>query len=82
MKEGEPWPQRRFETEKKRMEARRLFAFEMESWRQGWGDPSLLDEEALEALADEMSSAILRESARLQEREKEIILGIARQFAG
>jgi len=39
---------------------------------------SVLDEEVLEALADERASAILRESARLQGREKEIVLGIVR----
>jgi hypothetical protein len=41
---------------------------------------SVLDEEVLEALADETVGAILRESARLPEREKEIVLGIVRQF--
>jgi transcriptional regulator with XRE-family HTH domain len=41
---------------------------------------SVLDEQVLEALADERASAILRESARLSEQEKEIILGIVRQF--
>ena len=46
-----------------------------------WGkEPPVLDEEVLEALADERASAILRESARLSEREKEIVLGIVRQF--
>jgi hypothetical protein len=34
----------------------------------------------LDALADERAGAILRESARLPEREKEIVLGIVRQF--
>jgi transcriptional regulator with XRE-family HTH domain len=43
-------------------------------------DPSVLDEEALDALADETAGAILRESARLPEREKTIVLGIVRQF--
>jgi transcriptional regulator with XRE-family HTH domain len=43
-------------------------------------NPSILDEEVLEALADETAGAILRESARLPEREKEIVLGIVRQF--
>ncbi len=43
-------------------------------------EPSVLDEEVLEALADETAGAILRESARLPEREKEIVLGIVRQF--
>lgn len=45
-------------------------------------EPSVLDEEVLKALADERASAILRESARLSEREKEIVLGIVRQFGG
>ncbi len=43
---------------------------------------SVLDEEVLEALADETAGAILRESARLPKREKEIVLGIVRQFQG
>ncbi len=43
-------------------------------------DPSILDEEVLKALADETAGAILRESARLPEREREIVLGIVRQF--
>ena len=43
-------------------------------------EPSVLDEEVLEALADERAGAILKESARLPEREKEIVLGIVRQF--
>jgi hypothetical protein len=46
----------------------------------GGKNPSVLDEEVLEALADERAGAILRESVRLPEREKEIILGIVRQF--
>lgn len=45
-------------------------------------EPSVLDEEVLKALADERTSAILRESARLSEREKELVLGIVRQFGG
>ena len=43
-------------------------------------EPDVLDEEVLESLADETASTILRESARLPEREKEIVLGIVRQF--
>jgi transcriptional regulator with XRE-family HTH domain len=43
-------------------------------------EPSVLDEEVLEALSDERAGAILRESTRLPEREKEIVLGIVRQF--
>src|SRR5919107_1513023 len=46
-----------------------------------WGkEPPVLDEEVLKAMADERASAILRESARLSEREKEIVLGIVQQF--
>jgi transcriptional regulator with XRE-family HTH domain len=43
-------------------------------------DPSVLDEETLDALADEDANAILKESARLPEREKTIVLGIVREF--
>ena len=43
-------------------------------------DASLLDEGVLDALAAETAGAILRESARLPEREKTIVLGIVRQF--
>ena len=42
--------------------------------------PSVLDEETLNALADKRSAAILRESAGLSEREKELVLGIVRQL--
>jgi transcriptional regulator with XRE-family HTH domain len=41
----------------------------------------VFDEEVLDALADETADAILRKSARLPEREKEIVLGIVRQFS-
>jgi transcriptional regulator with XRE-family HTH domain len=44
-------------------------------------ETSFLDAEVLDALANETTGAILRESARLSEREKEIVLGIVRQFA-
>jgi transcriptional regulator with XRE-family HTH domain len=43
-------------------------------------NPSVLDEEVLEALADETATTILRESARLPQRDKEIVLGIVQQF--
>ena len=43
------------------------------------GSPAL-DEETLDALADETANTILRESARLPEREKRNVLGIAQQF--
>jgi transcriptional regulator with XRE-family HTH domain len=44
-------------------------------------EPSVLDEEVLGALADETSTAILKESVSLSEREKEIVLGIVRHFS-
>jgi len=34
------------------------------------------------AVRDETANAILRESARLPEREKRIVLGIVREFGG
>jgi transcriptional regulator with XRE-family HTH domain len=47
---------------------------------QGTGS-EVLDEEALKALADKTAGAILKESARLPEREKRLVLGIVRQFS-
>ena len=44
-------------------------------------DPSALDEGTLKALPDETAGVILRESARLPRKEKEMVLGIGRQFA-
>jgi transcriptional regulator with XRE-family HTH domain len=41
----------------------------------------VLDEKVLDHLADETAGAILKESARLPEREKRIVLGIVRQFS-
>jgi len=41
----------------------------------------VLDEETLKALADKTAGAILKESARLPEREKRLVLGIVRQFS-
>ncbi len=41
---------------------------------------ALLDEELVEALRDETARAILREVARLPERERRIVLGVVRQF--
>jgi DNA-binding transcriptional ArsR family regulator len=40
----------------------------------------VLDKETLDALADETVAAILRESARLPDREKRIVLVIVREF--
>jgi transcriptional regulator with XRE-family HTH domain len=42
-------------------------------------EPAVLNEEILDALADEPAGAILRESASLPERENRILLGIVRQ---
>jgi transcriptional regulator with XRE-family HTH domain len=44
-------------------------------------ESEVLDEEALKALSDKTVGAILKESARLPEREKGIVLGIVRQFS-
>ena len=43
------------------------------------GQP-VLDDEVMDDLADETAAAILRESARLPEREKRIVLGVVRQL--
>ena len=43
-------------------------------------EPSLLDEELVKALRDENVRDITRESARLPERERRLVLGIVRQF--
>jgi hypothetical protein len=42
----------------------------------------VLDDEVMDALADETAAAILRESPRLPESEKRIDLGMVREFAG
>jgi transcriptional regulator with XRE-family HTH domain len=44
------------------------------------GEPSLLDEELVQALRDEDVRDITRESSRLPERERQLVLGIVRQF--
>ena len=44
------------------------------------GQPTL-DAEIFAALFDETTSAILRETARLPEREKRVVLGIVRRFS-
>ena len=43
-------------------------------------EPPPLDSELLEGLSDETTREITREVLRLPEREREIVLGIARQF--
>jgi transcriptional regulator with XRE-family HTH domain len=44
------------------------------------GKPSLLDEELVQALRDEDVRNITRESSRLPDRERQLVLGIVRQF--
>src|SRR5215208_5442310 len=43
-------------------------------------EPSLLDEELVHALRDEDVRDITRESSRLPDRERQLVLGIVRQF--
>ena len=43
---------------------------------------ALLDEELVQALRDETARPVLRELMRLPGRERKIVLGIVRQFAG
>jgi hypothetical protein len=44
------------------------------------GEPSLLDEDLVQALRDEDVRDITRESSRLPDRERRLVLGIVRQF--
>lgn len=44
------------------------------------GQPSLLDEELVRVLRDADVQDITRESARLPDRERQLVLGIVRQF--
>ena len=44
------------------------------------GEPSLLDEELVQALRDEDVRDIARESSRLPEGDRRLVLGIVRQF--
>ena len=43
-------------------------------------EPPTLDAELIEGLSDETPREITREAVRLPEREREIVLGIVRQF--
>jgi hypothetical protein len=45
-----------------------------------WGEPSLLDKELVQALRDEDVRDITRESSRLPDRERRLVLGIVQQF--
>jgi hypothetical protein len=44
-------------------------------------EPPHLDEELVEALRNETIRAIVRESSEMPDRERRLLLGIARQFA-
>jgi hypothetical protein len=44
------------------------------------GEPALLDEELVQALRDADVRDITRESSRLPDRERQLLLGIVRQF--
>jgi len=44
------------------------------------GEPSLLDEELVQALRDADVRDITRERSRLPDRERQLVLGIVRQF--
>ena len=45
-------------------------------------EPPSLDAELLEGLSDGTTREITRQAQRLPEREREIVLGIVRQFGG
>jgi transcriptional regulator with XRE-family HTH domain len=47
-----------------------------------WGEPSLFDEELVQALRNEDVRDITRESSQLPDRERRLVLGIVRQFRG
>src|SRR5215207_4427491 len=59
----------------------RAFGVEPSYLVDGTGE-AVLDAEIVEALRDETTRAIARESARLRDREKKLVLGIVRQFEG
>ena len=44
--------------------------------------PPTFDAELLAGLSDEITCEIIREALRLPERERQIVLGIVRQFGG
>jgi hypothetical protein len=46
------------------------------------GVPSLLDKELVQALRDEDVRDVTRESSRLPDGERRLVLGIVRQFGG
>lgn len=59
----------------------RAFGVEPSYLVDGYGEAAL-DGEIVEALRDDTTRAIARESAHLPDREKRLVLGIVRQFEG
>jgi len=59
----------------------RAFGVEPSYLVDGTGEAAL-DREILEALKDDTTRAIAREGARLPDRERNLVLGIVRQFEG
>jgi len=59
----------------------RVFGVEPSYLVDGYGEVAL-DGEFVEALGDDTTRAITRESARLPGRERKMVLGIVRQFEG
>jgi transcriptional regulator with XRE-family HTH domain len=59
----------------------RAFGVEPSYLVDGTGE-AVLDREIVEALRDDTTQAIARESARLPDRERNLVLGIVRQFEG
>ncbi|MBA3792909.1 MAG: hypothetical protein H0X19_02070 [Rubrobacter sp.] len=59
----------------------RAFGVEPSYLVDGYGEAAL-DGEIVEALRDDTTRAIARESAHLPDRERRLVLGIVRQFEG
>ena len=59
----------------------RAFGVEPSYLVDGTGE-AVLDAEIVEALRDDTTRTIARESARLRDRERKLVLGIVRQFEG
>jgi hypothetical protein len=59
----------------------RAFGVEPSYRVDGYGEADF-DIETVEALRDDTTRAIARESARLPDRERNLVLGIVRQFEG
>ena len=59
----------------------RVFSVEPSYLVDGTGE-AVLDREIVEALSDDTIRAIAKESARMPDRERKLVLGIVRQFEG